>query len=179
MGQPDIIHYFSDSLAYSQEQSHAGFWEQVYVRAFPDMIGMMSCDGKNQSQYLGIDRVIQLSSGKTLYIDEKKRGREWDDILLEYISNDKSKTKGWMEKDLLIDYLAYAFMPSRRCYLFDWNMLRRVWLHKKEEWLGDDSYKKIQAKNDGYTTWSVAIPKKELFDYMNRSWVIDLNKRDQ
>ena len=83
------INDFHEDLAYSEEASEEEFWDAIYRKAFPDMISHMPCPCKGPGQKLGIDRVIQLISSKTLYIDEKKRRDVWDDVLLEYLSNDK------------------------------------------------------------------------------------------
>jgi len=155
-----MIHDFKERLEYSESASDEGFWDAVYHKAFPDMLWHKLCAGDTQSQRLGIDRLVFLKSGRVLAIDEKKREKVYSDILLEYLSNDQTGAPGWIEKDLLIDYLAYAFMPSRKVYLFPWDMLRRAWLHYKEEWL--QKYKIPPARNEGYSTHSVAIPIVEL-----------------
>ena len=161
MGQPSLrTHDFRERLAYSEEASGDEFWEAVYRKAFPDMIGQVPSMGNTQAQRLGIDRFVHLSSGRTLRIDEKKREKVYPDILLEVVSVDTSGAPGWMEKDLQIDYLAYAFMPIRTAYLFDWPMLRRAWLAKKEEWTSRFGTKK--APNAGYWTISVPVPIREL-----------------
>ena len=155
MGQPNIADFQTD-LKFSEEASDEPFWDAVYKKAFPNLVNHMACGGDNNSQRRGVDRVIHLANGKTLYIDEKKRREDWNDILLEYISVDATNAPGWMEKDLAIDYLAYAFMPSKTVYLFPWAMLRRAWQYYKEEWL--EKYQLIPAQNNGYTTWNVAVP---------------------
>lgn len=113
-----------------------------------------------ESQYNGVDRIIYLENGKTLTIDEKIRSKDYDDILLEFISNDKKNTPGWMEKDLSIDYLAYAFLPSKTAYLFDWRMLKLAWSLYNQAW--KDNYKIAKAENQHYVTHSVCVPIREL-----------------
>ena len=76
------------------------------------------------------------------------------------MSVDTTGAPGWIEKDLAIDYLAYAFMPSRTVYLFDWLMLRRAWGQFGDEW--KRKYKIPPAQNNGYKTHSVAVPIKVL-----------------
>lgn len=132
----------------------------------------MPATSKSQGQYLGIDRVVYLSSGKTLYVDEKLREQVYSDILLEYLSNDATGSPGWIEKDLLIDYMAYAFLPNRRCYLFDWRMLRRAWRHFKDEWMA--FYDHCPAKNPGYTTWSLAVPTRVLLKAVKNASIIEV-----
>lgn len=168
MGQPSVkTNHFNEDLSYSIKASEESFWEQIYRKAFPNFVSMMGCPGDFESQRMGIDRVILLSNGLTLKIDEKKRRDDRTDILLEYLSNDKTGAPGWIEKDLAIHYLAYAFMPSKQCYLFDWPMLRAAWIH----W-GETRWKKIYsippAHNTGYDTYSVAIPISELRNAMSQ-----------
>jgi hypothetical protein len=165
-------HDFRERLAYSEEASGDEFWEAVYRKAFPDMIAQIPCIGDNQAQRLGIDRFVTLSSGRVLRIDEKKRMKVYPDILLEVVSVDRTNAPGWIEKDLQIDYLAYAFMPTKTVYLFDWLMLRRAWLHKGTEWRA--KYGEKAAQNDGYRTISVPVPIEELRRAVGTAAVIQL-----
>jgi len=133
------------------------FWDEVYHRAFPNMTNhMRGQKTKCQSQIFGVDRIIYLENGKTITIDEKVRTKVRDDIALEYISNDQKNTPGWIEKDLAIDYLAYAFLPAKRAYLFDWRMLKRVWAKYGSDW--KTKYFIAKAPNRFYTTYSVCVP---------------------
>ena len=163
---------FRRDLEYSILASDASFWDRIYIKAFPNMVGNMVCSGLNKSQLAGIDRVIHLSSGRTIYIDEKKRRAEYDDILLEFISVDTTGAPGWIEKDLSIDYLAYAFMQSQRVYLFDWLMLRRAWIRYKQDW--KKQYKTIVAVNQGYKTYSLAVPTNILMQSIKTASIIQL-----
>jgi len=173
MGQSGIaVHDFDERLRYSEAASEEPFWDAVYHKAFPTLVNHMLCSGDTQSQRLGIDRLIVLSSGKVLAIDEKKRSRDYPDILLEYLSNDTTGAPGWIEKDLQIDYLAYAFMPSQRVYLYPWEMLKRAWRNFRDEWL--DLYKIPPARNKGYRTHSVAVPISILHSAVNRAMIIQL-----
>ena len=83
MGQPSMIHNFDDDLAFSEVASFEAFWDAVYRKAFPNMVSHMPCPGDFASQRMGIDRIILLSNGKTLAIDEKKRREVYDDVLLD------------------------------------------------------------------------------------------------
>ena len=166
------VHDFKERLQFSEQASHEGFWGNVYKKAFPDLEFAILCAKDGQGQRLGIDRIFYLKSGKILSIDEKKREKEYPDILLEYISVDNQNKPGWIEKPLLIDYLAYAFMPSQRCYLFPWQMLRRAWLHFKEQWIKD--YRKIEAQNKGYKTISVAVPINIVVNAVKNAMIIQL-----
>lgn len=177
MGQR--VHDFKERLKFSEEASHEGFWRAVYSKAFPTMISMQMCQGACQGQQLGIDRIIQLQSGKTLRVDEKKRESEYADILLEYLSVDTTGAPGWIEKPLLIDYLAYAFMPTQRCYIFPWELLRRAWLHFKPNWHSwakqrISGFQYVIADNGSYKTHSIAVPHAVLTKAIKDSMVIQL-----
>jgi len=167
-----MTHDFKERLNWSEEQSDEPFWEEVYKKAFPNMVSLAMCPGDTQSQRLGIDRVVVLSSGRVLKIDEKKRAKVYSDILLEYVSVDRTGALGWIEKDLQIDYLAYAFMPIKRVYLFDWCMLRRAWDHYKDKWMAE--YQPKEAQNSTYKTISLPIPIKVLMDAVSTATIIQL-----
>ena len=160
------INIFKDDLAFSEEASEESFWQDVYKKAFPDMVDNIQCKGKSQGQKLGIDRLIYLGSGKALRIDEKKRRKVWNDFAIEYehLYHDGKKRPGWIEKDLLIDYWAYAFMPIKKCYLFPWHLLRLAWIRYGYNWKNlandddNDKFSIIEAENEGYTTYSVGVP---------------------
>lgn len=170
-----MIHSFRERLAWSEDASCEPFWDAVYRKAFPNLSNHMVCTGNTISQHSGIDRVIHLANGKTLYVDEKKRDKDYGDILLEYISVDKTGAPGWMEKDLVIDYLAYAIMPTKQCHLFSWPMLRRAWLHYKHDWIA--MYPRVEAKNNGYVTISVAVPLSVVRNATRDATIIDVSNQ--
>ena len=170
-------HNFKDSLEKSKAQESATFWEPVYRQAFPGFSQMMSvrCDG--WAQRGGIDRVVLLSSGKSINIDEKVRYKSYGDIILERWSSREKKTPGWIQKNLATDYIAYAFVPDRRCYLLPFIQLRAAWVKCGRGWIDDaennrNGFKVVLAKNPGYTTESIAIPIPELMAEMHRASVI-------
>lgn len=168
-----VVHEFQAELEFSQKASCETFWDAVYRKAFPNLVSHMPCPGNTASQRMGIDRVIHLSSGRTITVDEKKRRKDYPDILLEFVSVDTTGAPGWMEKDLAIDYLAYAFLPSRRCYLFPWDMLRRAWLNYRRDWLA--KYPHWPAENAGYKTWSVAVPIQTVRKAVAQAALIDVS----
>jgi len=162
---------------YSLAASEEVFWMAVYRKAFSNLLRCELCTDLTK-QRQGIDRVLYLSNGRTLYIDEKKRAREYSDILLEYTSAKERNTPGWIEKDLAIDYLAYGFMQSQRCYLFPWAMLRRAWTQYGDTWKA--KYKEVvartQVSNFTYQTLSVPVPIDVLRRAVSTAAVIDVSK---
>lgn len=172
MGQPGVIHSFVNDNNYSFAASDEPFWDAVYRKAFPNMVSHIANPIDSPAQRMGIDRSILLTSGKTLYVDEKKRREVYDDVLLEYLSNDKTGAPGWIEKDLNIDYIAYAFMPTKQCLLLPWPILQRAWSAYGNHWKA--TYFNVPAKNPTYTTYSVAVPIKELRKAIGQATLVKL-----
>ena len=167
-----MIHDFKRDLAYSEMSSEESFWHDIYKKAFPDMVNCMLGAGDTASQRMGIDRVLLLSSGATITIDEKKRRNVYADFCLEYISVDRTNAPGWMEKELTIDYLAYAFMPLKTAYILPWSLLKRSWNRYKNEWIRD--YPRIEAQNATYKTISVAVPIHIVLDTIKNAMIIKI-----
>ena len=156
------MHDFKQSLEKSNESKLKAFWLPIYKEAFGNFVQFMACDVDCKIQRQGIDRVIILDNGRALYIDEKVRYKEYNDVFLEITSVDNTGALGWMEKDLAIDYLAYAFIESKTCYLFDWRMLRRAWKYYKDKWVKE--YGTRTVPNNGYNTIGVPVPISVLLD---------------
>lgn len=170
-----MIHDFKKNLRYSNKAEDHAFWVAIYKELFPNLVDIERCrDIKRQKQ--GIDTILFLSNGAEIKIDEKKRREVYPDILLEYISVDRTNAPGWMEKDLKIDYLAYAKMPLKVCYLLPWSLLRRAWLYNKKEWMS--KYKHVKGKNATYTTWSIAIPTDVLKKAIMRACLIEYKEQE-
>jgi hypothetical protein len=150
------IHDFGQSLKLSQSYANAPWWEPVYREAFPGFVSMHYVAKDGWAQRGGIDRNIQLDCGKNVTVDEKVRAEDWNDILLERWSDEEKRIAGWIQKALACDYIAYAFIPSGRCYLFPFLQLRRAWLLNGRIWI--EQYPAVRARNNGYTTLSHPIP---------------------
>lgn len=164
------VHDFHESLARSAAQVDAPWWLEVYRTAFPDLASAVSVREDGWAQRGGIDRVLTLESGKTLTVDEKVRTKEYDDILLEYWSDERRRVRGWVAKDLACDFIAYAFEQSGRCYLLPFQGLRRAWRDNCMTWV--NTFRRIEAKNKGYTTVSVAVPTIELLNAVRDSMIV-------
>jgi hypothetical protein len=158
---------FNNDLKYSHESEDNPIWRIIYNKAFPDNKSITNNREDSQTQRLGIDRTIILSSGKAIYIDEKVRRKDYGDILLEYISNDKYKTLGWVEKKLFCDYIAYAILDIKICYLLPVPQLQKAWMDNKETWL--KIYGSKVAPNKSYNTLNCAIPKEILYKEIGKT----------
>ena len=177
------VHNFSTSLGFSNGYTDAPWWEQVYRKAFPSFAGMVSVRSEGWAQRGGIDRVITLASGRTYSVDEKVRAEDWPDFLLEYWSDFGRRVPGWVAKDLACDFIAYAFAPSKKCYLLPFAQLRRAWRDNSRDWVqaghgNSRGFHHVEAFNEererAWTTVSIAVPieiaMKAITDAMLVTW---------
>ena len=172
------VHNFRESLAVADYQANAPWWEEVYRRAFVDFKAMHRVTEDGWAQRGGIDRQVILSGGRIVRVEEKVRYEDYPDILLEYWSNYERRTEGWASKALAVDYIAYAFVPSQRCYMFPADLLRRVFRENGREWIvaGRErrgGFREVKAKNVGYTTYNVAVPIHILMKKLSESIVVE------
>jgi hypothetical protein len=172
-----MLHDFQQSLELSHEYEDAPWWVQVYSKAFPGFNSMMSVRKDGWAQRGGIDRVVQLSSGKSVTIDEKVRSKDWDDIALERWSDREKRTPGWVQKDLACDFIAYAFVPTQRCFLLPFLTLRKAWQLEGRRWCEMAAeevggFKVIEAKNKLYVTESIAVPTDILMASIRQAMVV-------
>lgn len=155
------MHDFQESLSASHRASDLPIWEEVYRSAFPSFCAMVDHREDGEHQRAGIDRSVVLQNSKQILIDEKIRWKPYDDIALEYLSNDRTGAPGWVCKPLRADYIAYAIAPLGRCYLLPVVQLQIAWSRKGEMWKATCPH--IKAKNYNYTTHSVGVKPSELF----------------
>lgn len=154
----------------SESYADAGWWLDLYRRAFPSLISAVCVRDDGWAQRGGIDRVITLASGRVYTVDEKVRTHDWPDILLEQWSDEARRTPGWVQKPLACDFVAYAFAPSRRCYLLPVAPLQRAWRLYGRQWI--DRYGQRRAHNVGYVSTNVPVPIDVLLHAMADAMVI-------
>ena len=164
------VHDFHKSLAESHAYADAPWWGDVYRRAFPAVRSMVCVRDDGWAQRGGIDRVITLGSGRIIPIDEKVRKEDWPDILLERWSDEARRTPGWVQKPLACEFIAYALVPSQRCYLLPTLTLQAAWRRRGRAWC--EQYKPIRAQNNGYVTLSVAVPTDTLLSAVSDAMCI-------
>jgi len=155
------IHDFNDCLALSHSVSDLSLWLDVYRQFFPDMVGFHDHRDDGWHQRQGIDRSIVLANSKQYLIDEKYRSVDYGDILLEYLSNDKTHAMGWVCKSIQCDFIAYAIGPRGKAYLLPVLQLQAAWRVNEKNW--KTKYGTKVAKNHGYNTLSCPVPFKPLF----------------
>jgi len=160
-------HDFQSSLELSQSYAEAPWWLDIYQTAFPTLISAVSVRNDGWAQRGGIDRVLTLACGRTYTVDEKVRTNDWPDILLEQWSDEARRSPGWIQKPLACDFIAYAFAPSRRCYLLPVVPLQRAWRLFGRQWIND--FEQKRALNLGYVSASVPVPIDVLMSAMTRA----------
>lgn len=161
------MNIFENDLKFSHEAEDMDMWKRIYAQAFPNYKAMANSRENGQLQYLGIDRTVITESGKAIYIDEKVRRKDYGDIALEYISNDKKNSKGWVEKPLFCDFIAYAILPTETCYLLPVIQLQSAWIKNKELWL--TKYGTASAPNKYYKTLNCPVPIQTLFSAIGQT----------
>ena len=160
------VNDFDECLAASHAAHDLPLWREVYQHAFPNMVGMHCLRHDGDHQRAGVDRSVTLWTGKAVLIDEKVRGRNkltgqvYQDIALEYVSNDRRQTPGWVCKPLMCDYIAYAIAPLGVAYLLPVHALQAAWSRNCKRWL--ETKRKIAARNRGYQTLSVCVEANEV-----------------
>ncbi len=168
------IHTFKDSLARSQANVDASWWESVYKTAFPNMTRMAPVLEDGWAQRGGIDRIVVLASGRIIYVDEKVRERDYGDIALEYWSSRENKKPGWVAQDLACDFIAYAVPKAGLCYMIQFHLLRAAWKAHCRDWVS--RFPKVEAENQGYTTVSCPVPVDVLLNALRDAMVVPMGE---
>lgn len=184
------VHDFAERLAYSHEQSDQPWWETVYRQAFPDFAAMLDLRQDGWHQRAGRDRAVTLTSGRTIWIDEKARSRAYDDVLVEiwsvYPKGGKAPyapiggaKPGWAREPKDCDWLAYAFVPTSTCYLFPFLGVRAAFEKYRVAWLDmatreAGGFRFASSPNRTYDTISIAVPisvlRAAIADAMTVTW---------
>jgi hypothetical protein len=156
-----IVHDFRERLEWSQSLSDEASWMSLYRRVWPDLVVAVRVD-TGQWQRWGVDRLVLLRDGREISIDEKKRDKDYGDILLEthsvWYDKDSPRNKlGWaLDPTKLCDYVAYAVIPIAKCYLLPLELLQRTFRKHGKAW--KERYGVRFALNKGYKTRNIPVP---------------------
>lgn len=161
---------FENDLRYSMSENDNDKFNDLYKRAFPHLaeIEIVSDLGLQKK---GVDKIIHFESGKKILIDEKKRRKDYGDILLEEYSDFDKKKVGWLGRDKYTDYIVYAIVPSGVAYFFPFNLLQMSWIENCREWA--DKYGRKFAQNNGYRTSNIPIPKHVLINSLRDKMILN------
>lgn len=158
-----IVNNFKQDLTWSLDERESEMFDKFYYRAFPNL-ETIEITNDREDQRVGIDKYLLLSNGKRISIDEKKRRKDYGDILIEEYSvipkDGSKKVVGWIGKHKHTDYIVYAIMPAKRVYLLPFLLLQKSWLSNYKEWKSRFGTK--YADNHTYWTSNIPIPTKEL-----------------
>ena len=175
------FHDFHESLRKSNDARTESFWQEAYRAAFPDLRSILDNARDNGAQRCGVDRLVVLRSTQVIRIDEKARFEDFGDMLIEigHVHNRGSRSPGWIEKDLTIDFLAYGVVPARRCYLFPWPLLRAAWVKHGESWKDrararEQGYRVVKAHNRHWVTYNITLPMDHVRSAVAECHVIQL-----
>ncbi len=163
---------FKTDLQYSFDTRESEMFDLFYRRVFPD-IGNIEFVEDMERQRKGIDKVIHFNSGYKITIDEKKRRKDYGDILLEIWSQYENNKRGWLYYSQC-DYIVYAVMPSKKVYLLPVLLLKKVWHDNGKQW--QETYGERPSYNKGYTTINVPVPTDILLDSIAGEMRQELNK---
>jgi len=162
-----VTHDFIERLEWSGALSDESAWVSMYRRLWPDMISAVRVDADSAYQRRGIDRIVLLNNGRQLWIDEKKRARDYGDFLCEVGSArswDKSGPGaghriGWtLDPSKECDFIAYAVMPNSVCHLIPFELLRQAAVEFVEKWKAADLRYPRLARSSSWVTANVAVP---------------------
>jgi len=139
-----------------------------YARLWPDMVSCVRVDAKSELQTRGIDRMIVLPNGRTITVDEKKRDKDYGDLLVEEWSvfygdgNPRNKTGWTLDRGKVCDFIAYAIPSACKCYLLPFELLRAAASHNLDRWKEMSGFAPRDAQNHGYVTRNWPVQWSEL-----------------
>lgn len=151
---------FKKDLEYSLDLSTDKAFNNFYYEQFPQL-KLIEFAEDLETQKKGVDKILHFENGGTVTIDEKKRRKDYGDILLELFSNYQQKKKGWLFT-CSCDYIVYYIEPTKKAYLLPAQLLKMAWKHNGAEWL--KKYKVFEAKNPTYSSKNISIPTEELIN---------------
>lgn len=168
-----VTHYFRERLEWSAAVSDEPSWLSFYQGIWPDLHAAIRIEGRCEWQLRGVDRLLVLGGGKQILIDEKKREKDYGDILLEvwdgvpfdeYDAELRKLTarptkKGWAwNPHKMTDYVAYSIPTAGKAYLLPYELLRMTMERKIDGWKQDSQKYPKAARNPSYWTINVAVP---------------------
>lgn len=179
-GISPVLRNFKVDLDYAHSQADHPMWLEVYRQAFPSLASTVCVRNDGWAQRGGIDRVLVLGSGKTLYVDEKIRREAYSDVCLEYKHEYESgrKERGWIAKDLACDFIAYGWEPLGYAYIFPFHQLRAAWRSNRYEWVRkararQDEFFESRSPNQGYYSVGCCTPIHILLDAITDAMRVD------
>mgnify|MGYP001063866134 CR=1 FL=1 len=170
LGQSSVNDFRTD-LEFSLKKNDDKLINEKYFEAFPHLEKILVVNNL-KLQKRGIDKIFIMTGGKRIMVDEKKRRKNYDDILLEEYSDFERKIVGWLDRKKYTDYISYIIWPKRKLYLLPFLLLQKAWLANYHQWLL--TYGRKFAKNKNYTTSNIPIPTKVLLNVLKETLLLNL-----
>ena len=162
---------FNTDLEWSIDKTDDQEVDNVYFKAFPHLEKITPVTDL-VTQKRGIDKVLTFSNGQTIYIDEKRRRKDYGDILLEEYSDFEKKKIGWLGREKYTDYIAYIIFPRKKVYLFPFLILQKTYRDNYFDWLL--KYGRKLAPNKYYLTSTLPIPTEILLGAIKESMQLSI-----
>jgi len=159
---------FPERLSFANGQ--ADLAEELWGLWWPAMRRVPLSD--KASQVAGVDACLvpgdpaHFHRGGVL-VEEKVRGQEFDDVLLETVSNDARETPGWAVKGSASRLLLYCFSKTRRGWVFPMQTVQRVTRANKGGW--EQRFGLKLAQNPGYVSYNVPVPLVEFLRAVDKA----------
>lgn len=164
---------YKQDLEYAFSENKHNFWQNMYEQYFDGYASMSETVTNPIHRSKGISRIIKLEDGSKIFMLERIRRGNWNDMLLEFESSPGKK--GWMEQDLKCDFVSYGFNERNFCYIMRWDELKEAWNRYGVEWKNLIGH--VGAKNVGYITKSVPVPFRELESCIESLKIVKLRKK--
>jgi len=150
------INNFQDSKSF--EEKCRDRFDSIYMIYFRNL-RKIDVITDRQLQFKGHD-VHLIFDDKMWIIDEKTRARDYNDILIEYISNNQTKRRGWIYENEST-FLAYLF-PNNGFWLLNTQKIKE-WVADEQSSFWHSDYKDVYADNvdpygEKFRTISKVIP---------------------
>ena len=160
-----MTYIFDDDLRESLEDKYKIIWWEFYKKTFPSLLRFKRVSSKEEN-IKGYDRILCVGKhNKIILIEEKEDKYKTGNFFLEYISNDSTRSPGWICKPLKAEYIAYYFINYNKHYLFDTRLLQYVWIVNNEDWKYKYGIKIVP--NIDYNTLGVAVPINKVLQEVN------------
>ena len=162
---------FKTDLMYSMDLKDDSRLDAFYKKAFPLAVRVEFCEDM-ENQKKGIDKIIHFQNGSAVTVDEKKRRKDYGDILLELWKNKGQRKPGWLFYSQC-DYIVYAILDAGKIFLFPVLLLQMAWKRNGQEWL--KRYNRKLANNVIYDTENIAIPTNVLLAALTQEMLHSAN----
>lgn len=161
---------FEKDLIYSKEKDFLEKVDNLYRKVFPDFVEIDRNVGLSQDK-AGIDVIITLESGKQLFIDEKKRRKNYRDILLEIHHDEKENKLGYiLDPKKKTDFIVYIIEPTSEVFIFSTHLLKKVLIDNFKEW--KDEFGVLRTDPQPWISTGIPVPSERIYLAMGKPFIL-------